>query len=91
MRFEWNENKQSANIKKHGIKFVDAALVFEDPHYTVNSSRSGENRWLTVGKVENRTIAVIWTQRGENIRIISARKARDAEKRKYCALFPERN
>ena len=88
MTFEWDEDKRLLNLQKHGIDFVDAQSVFEEERiYTYPSPKNDEERWVTVGPVENRLIAVIWTERGEAIRLISARRARDEEKRQYHKLF----
>jgi uncharacterized DUF497 family protein len=91
MRFEWDEGKRLANIKKHNLDFENAALVFADIHYTGYSPRPGEDRWLTVGKIKNDIVTVVWTKRGDKIRIISVRKARDEEKRRYSDLLVGRD
>jgi len=87
MQFEWDEAKQRANVGKHGIDFVDVREVFDDPAaYTVLSPReSGERRYVTVGLMKGALVAVIFTRRGETIRIISARIARRNERRIYGA------
>lgn len=86
--FEWAEDKNRANIDKHGIDFVDAALLFDGVRIEAPSSRDGEIRFRATGKIEGRFITVIYTTRGENIRIISARRARDDERRAYQDVYP---
>ncbi len=87
MQFEWDEEKRLLNIEKHGLDFVRAQLVFDGrPIVTGRSSHPQEPRWLTTGVVDGRFYTVVWTQRYDIVRIISARRARDAEKRAYRAL-----
>lgn len=89
MRFEWDENKRRRNVEKHGIDFVRAQAVFDGrPVYSAPSPRGGEERFITVGELDGRFIAVAWTARGaDTVRIISARKARDGEERKHRELY----
>ncbi|MFQ5652482.1 MAG: BrnT family toxin [bacterium] len=86
MKFEWDEHKNEANIKKHGIAFEDASKIFLRPRIEKRSDRGGERRYITVGEVNNRIIAVVYTPRGDKIRIISARKARKNEEREYRSI-----
>jgi uncharacterized protein len=83
--FEWDDNKRRANVAKHGIDFIDATEVFRDPRqFTYRSThRDHEERFISVGLVHKRLIAVVFTQRGERIRIISARAARRKEREQY--------
>lgn len=83
--FEWDINKNEANKLKHGISFEYAVGIFVSVvlektvfHYT------GEERVVAVGKVEGRVITVIYTWRGLNRRIISARKPHTDEVRNYA-------
>lgn len=89
MQFEWDDAKDASNQHKHGINFELASLVFFDPlrierydgreHY-------GEDRWITIGLVDPTLLYVVYTLRGqddETIRLISARKANESEKRAY--------
>lgn len=55
--------------------------------YSYPSSRGEENRYVTVGLLTEELVAVVWTERGTSIRLISLRRARDAEKRTYYARF----
>lgn len=91
MDFEWDEAKREANIDKHGIDCLRACLVFDGrPSVTFRSVFLDEERHLTTGIVAGRFLTVVWTARGDNIRLISARRARDAEKRAYRAVYGTR-
>ena len=85
--FEWDENKANANLFKHGISFGEAATVFGDPlSLTIPdvSHSLNEKRYITLGKsLNNHLIVVVHTDRAEKIRIISARKASQKERKQY--------
>jgi len=84
--FEWDDGKAAQNIAKHGVPFEYAARVFLDPHRLDSEDTRrdyGEERWLTLGKIEARLFAVAYTPRGKVMRLISARKANEREQRKY--------
>lgn len=81
--FEWDERKSEANLIKHGILFDDASDIFYGPVILYPSDRKNEERWVAVGALENKLIAVIFTRRAGAIRIISARRARKHEERAY--------
>lgn len=87
MEFEWDETKNEANIAKHGIDFNDVGQVFKRAYRYETYSGSDSSRFVVVGETEGRIIAVVFTQRGETIRIISARRARDEEKRAYRQIY----
>lgn len=84
-QFEWDNNKRQSNIEKHGIDFIDAVLIFDDPlAFSYRSDRhSDEVRNVSVGNCQGRIVAVVWTRRGAKIRIISARAARRIERGHY--------
>lgn len=88
MEFEWDEEKRRINFDKHEIDFNDAVDVFDGRlSFTKPGNSEQEKRWLTTACVDDGTfITVVWTQRGGRTRIISARRARDAEKRAYRQL-----
>lgn len=82
--FEWDDKKNEANQKKHGISFEDAKEVFNDRNriqYITN--RGNERRYVTVGKVIKFIVAVVYTVRSGLLRIISARQARKREIHHY--------
>jgi uncharacterized protein len=86
MKFEWDENKNKANILKHGISFELAASIFASEYISSPDIRKeyGEVRNINIGKAINELIVVaITTDRKKVIRIISARKANKDERRIY--------
>ncbi len=93
MEFEWDENKNQSNIRKHGISFSEARSVFEDSNSILFEDERfdyGERRYIAIGGFyseflnRNIIVTVVYTEREEDlIRIISARKANKAEKRLY--------
>lgn len=88
MRFEWDETKRLGVLEARGIDFVDAHLLFEGrPVLTEPVHRAGEERWLSIGQIEKKLIAVVWTWREDRIRIIAMRRARDEEKNRYGAVY----
>ena len=87
LRFEWNARKAALNLKQHGISFSEASTVFGDPlSITINDPdhSESEQRFLDVGRSNlGRLIVVSYTERGERIRIISARPPTQSEQRQY--------
>lgn len=88
MEFEWDERKTAANFRKHGVDFADAAVVPEDDLALTlrDPDAHGEERWITMGLYPyQRRLLVVYTWKGERIRLISARTATGAERRRYEA------
>ena len=87
MNFEWDEAKNEANLAKHRIDFKGAQTIWETTVVTLQSSQphSGEVRYLAIGLYKGREITVVYTWRGANIRLISARRARTNERKFYYA------
>lgn len=85
MRFEWDEAKRLANIKKHGIDFADIPPMFDGDVFTIEDDRFdyGETRYTTFGLLQWRVIVVAHTENDDVIRIISARKATRNEEARY--------
>jgi len=86
MSFEFDPRKAIANFQKHGVSFAEVEPVFYDVFALTREDRdaSGEVRFVTVGMdALARLVAVCWTQRGECIRIISARFATSTERKSY--------
>jgi uncharacterized DUF497 family protein len=86
-QIEFDPSKDAKNWAKHKLHLATAALVFADPMRIERiddslSNMSGEVRWQTLGKV-GRVLFVVYTERGEKIRLISARLATKAERRSY--------
>ena len=87
---EWDDNKAELNWKKHKIYFEDAAYVFLDDYRIENYDEihsDYEERWKVIGKVKN-ILAVIYTERVEKYRIISARYATKEEEDEYYGQYP---
>lgn len=87
MRFEWDAVKASINVAKHRVSFGEASEVFYDPNalegYDARHSTS-ETRFFMIGLSSRRLLFVVYAETvGDNIRIISARKANRAERRLY--------
>ena len=86
MEFEWDENKNATNKEKHGIVFNDAKSVFDDSKRKTSPDMRndyGEDRWITIGKMIDTIIVVVYTIRNTIYRIISARYAKKKERDIY--------
>ncbi len=86
MRFEWDEEKNATNFRKHGFDFADAWEIFTAPILVALDDREdyGEDRWMGIGVLRSRAVVVLYTERGEDtIRIISLRKALSYERNQY--------
>ena len=84
--YEWNQEKNAANLKKHGISFEEAILIFEGPVLSRLDRRFdyGEERIISTGLIrEVVAVVIVHTDRDGITRIISARLANRAEKREY--------
>lgn len=88
--FEWNSSKAKSNLQKHGIRFEEAVLVFDDPCHLSLQERyeNGEFRWQTIGLVHGIIVILVahtirFESGNEIIRIISARKADHKERSRY--------
>lgn len=86
MEVEWDEEKAASNLRKHGVDFAEAVLVLEDElALTVRDLHSQrEERFVTLGcDLLGRLLVVVYTWRGERLRLISARHATSKERRNY--------
>ncbi len=86
MNFEWDRDKNEANLKKHGIGFDEAKHIFDGPTLTRVDDRQdyGESRGISLGALSpDAVLVVVHTQRGNKIRLISARKANRRERKVY--------
>ena len=85
--FEWDPPKNRSNIEKHGVSFEEASTVFQDTlSLTIDDPLHsiGEERLILIGMSQkNRILVVVHTERGDNIRIISARKTTKNEREYY--------
>jgi uncharacterized DUF497 family protein len=89
VRFEWDQSKSTGNEVKHGIDFAAAAALWDGPLVSIPSKTPGEERNLAIGVIDGRHWTVIYTPRGDRIRIISARRSRDNEKALHKNHFPQ--
>jgi len=87
LEFEWDNDKAEANLDKHGVSFQEASTVFGDDLSLTDRDpghAKGEHRFVTFGmSFEKRIVVVAHTERGDKIRIISARLATRAERKFY--------
>ena len=86
MKFEWDEAKNQANIRKHGVSFETARRIFDRPILTRPDRRKnyGEDRYISIGQVEHAAlIVVVHTDRKGRTRLISARPASHKERQAY--------
>lgn len=85
MAYEWDSQKAASNLRKHGVDFADAVSALEDQSArTIQNSEDPEERYITLGlDAFARVLVVVYTWRGRNIRIISARKATGREQLQY--------
>ncbi|MCK4296437.1 MAG: BrnT family toxin [Candidatus Marinimicrobia bacterium] len=85
--FEWDTKKNRSNIEKHGVSFEEASTVFQDTlSLTIDDPLHSidEERLILIGMSQkNRILVVVHTERGDNIRIISARKTNKKEREYY--------
>jgi len=88
---EWDSRKESANLRKHGVGFVEAGTVFGDPlSITIPDPDHGaeEERSVIIGRSDKpRLLIVVHTVRGDRVRLISARVATKRERRNYEETF----
>ena len=85
MNLEWDYKKAESNLKKHDIDFADAVPIFDDLNaITIEDAHEEEQRFISIGiDCFARILVVVYTWRGETIRIISARKATKREQKNY--------
>ncbi|MEO9299178.1 BrnT family toxin [Devosia alba] len=88
MEYEWDENKRQTNIDKHRVDFRIAAFIFEGPVLKIPDTRRdyGEQRYLSIGLVEDEYFVVVHTERDNVVRLISAWKGGRRDRRKYQAV-----
>jgi len=85
MEFTWSEAKRAANLKVHGLDFVDASSVFEGATYTFEDDRFSysEQRFVTLGLLAGVPVSIVHTENAHEIRVISFRKATKREAQIY--------
>lgn len=92
--FEWDPDKARNNLRRHGVSFERAQLVFETPDQCLemydDANAHIEDRFITLGPCGDRTMVVVWTERETSaIRIISARWATPREHRSYLGAMAQ--
>ena len=90
MNFGWDNPKRKSNIKKHGIDFVNAPMIFDGYTLTIENDRYdyGKQRFVTFWILEGRVVVVVHTESEDSIRIISIRKATGYEEKAYFSQIP---
>lgn len=87
VQFAWDSDKAVANVQKHGVTFAEAQTVFGDPlslTFPDPDHSVGEARWIDIGRsVQGRLLVVVYTERMDQIWIISSREATRQERRRY--------
>ena len=81
--YEWDEGKRQANLAKHGVDFADMDAFEWDTAALDMAEDHAEPRWIAIGFIGTVVHFVVFTERGDNIRIISLRKATRREARNY--------
>ena len=78
--FEFDKRKSQSNLEKHGIDFIEAQKLWDDPYILeIAAKTSDEARYLMIGKIDDKHWSAIVTYRNQNIRMISVRRARKEE------------
>jgi len=87
LQFEWDDNKARANLAKHGVSFEEASTVFADPlSITIPdpTHSQAEDRFIILGQSHRRLLlVVVHTERGDKLRLISARRGSRNERKQY--------
>lgn len=87
VQFEWDPEKATRNLEKHGVSFHEAQTVFDDDLFIVFSDPDhslGENRHIIMGQSQlGHLLVVSYTERSRKVRLISARKATRQERKAY--------
>lgn len=89
--YEWDEAKRIATLHKHNIDFADAVEIFEAIYIRLSGRSDIEIREIAVGYLGGSYLAVVFTMRGETIRVITVRKARRDEREAYDAYVARRD
>lgn len=78
--FEYDHDKSRLNLEKHGIDFIDAQLIWDDPDFIeIQAKSNDEPRSLVIGYIAGKCWSAVITRRDKNIRIISVRRSRKSE------------
>ena len=85
VEYEWDHEKDKKNRRKHGVGFAEAAQIFDHEVLARQDFHESEERYFAIGIAETRALAVVFTERQGNIRLISARRATPSERRRYSS------
>ena len=87
MNFTWNETKRQTNLKKHGLDFADAEIVFSGGVFTFEDDRFayGEQRFISLGLLRGVVVVMAHTESADTVRVISMRQAEKHEQKLYFA------
>jgi hypothetical protein len=87
MQIVFDSRKRETTLRQRGLDFADAGKVFGGKHFTVEDLRTdyGEHRFVTVGCLGKRMVVITWTQRGDDCRVISMKKANERKRSKWAA------
>ena len=82
--FEFDQSKSVSNFEKHGIDFIEAQNIWNDPEFVeIQATSEKESRSLVIGRIGEKCWSSVITYRGDNIRIISVRRSRKLEVELY--------
>lgn len=87
IQYEWDENKRSETLRERKIDFASMYDFDWETAIHQSSDRDGETRWASFGLIGTRLHHVVWTERGDRVRIISLRKANFQEVKSYAEAF----
>ncbi len=88
MDFEWDEEKRLRTLERRQLDFLLADLFFDGrPVVHRASPRNGEERTMSTAFVNGSFLTMVWTQRSENVRVISLRRSRVSEERTYRSIY----
>jgi uncharacterized DUF497 family protein len=87
VEFEWDDEKATSNLKKHGVSFEEGATIFNDPEIATifdPDHSKDEERYISIGtSIQGNLLVIVHTEREERIRLISCRKATNTERKVY--------
>jgi uncharacterized DUF497 family protein len=89
--FEWDDKKRDWTLRERHIDFQDARFIFNGPTFVRRSDRKGEVRYMVFGFLEELEVVVVCTLRRDMCHIMSARRARRDERKKYHSRLPRRS
>lgn len=87
MEFEWDEDKRRKVLEKHGIDFWRATALWDGNHVIMEARFQNESREKAIGFLDGWWVVVVFTRRGDRLRFVTARRARENEKRAYRSVY----